>query len=106
MNVKCLDLVKMYGKRPRKLLNKINENKEINIKDLPKFFFLGKSVLNSLCNLFNNKFHRTNLRLGISQNESGKTVKPSMVLIQFNDKLKILHVGSNDEKRFVIIFSY
>lgn len=35
VNVIWLVLVKMYGKRPRKLLNKIRENKEINIKVVP-----------------------------------------------------------------------
>ena len=35
VNVIWLVLVKIYGKRPRKLLNKINVNKEINIKVVP-----------------------------------------------------------------------
>jgi hypothetical protein len=33
--VKCLVLVKIYGNKPIKLLNKIIENREINIKVIP-----------------------------------------------------------------------
>lgn len=67
VNVKWLDLVKIYGNSPRKLLNKIIENKEINIKDLPIFIFPINNVLNSEYNLLITIFHITNLRLGINQ---------------------------------------
>jgi hypothetical protein len=33
--VRCLVLVKMNGNNPRKLLNRIRENSEINMKVLP-----------------------------------------------------------------------
>jgi hypothetical protein len=44
----CLDLVKIYGNNPRKLLNIIKENNEIKIKVVPLILF-PISVLNSLC---------------------------------------------------------
>lgn len=46
--VKCLVLVKIYGNNPRKLLNKIIENKEININVLPLCPVVPNKVLNSL----------------------------------------------------------
>lgn len=45
--VKCLDAVKIYGNRPMKLLNKINKNNEINIKDLPLKESVPSNSLNS-----------------------------------------------------------
>lgn len=45
----CLDLVKIYGNKPRTLLNKIRANKEIKINEFPKLFFeLPIKSLNSL----------------------------------------------------------
>jgi hypothetical protein len=35
VNARCLELVKMYGNSPIKLLNIINENTEIKMKVLP-----------------------------------------------------------------------
>ena len=35
-NTKCLDLVKIYGNNPRKLLSRMKINKEQNNNDLPK----------------------------------------------------------------------
>lgn len=43
-------------------------------------------------------------REGINQKEAGINIKPSIVLIQFNDKLKFVD-GSNLENKFAIIFS-
>lgn len=51
VNVKWLELVKMKGNSPRRLLNRIIENKEMNINDLPKFLLFTSRVLNSECNL-------------------------------------------------------
>jgi hypothetical protein len=45
--VKCLVLVKINGNNPRKLLNKISENCEMNIKVLP-LTLSPSNVLNSL----------------------------------------------------------
>jgi hypothetical protein len=35
VKTRCLELVKMYGNKPRKLLNKIIENIDTKIKVLP-----------------------------------------------------------------------
>lgn len=51
VNVKWLELVKMKGNSPRRLLNRIIENREMNINDLPKFLLFTSRVLNSECNL-------------------------------------------------------
>lgn len=44
----CLDLVKTYGKRPKKLLNTINANKLTKSIDVPTWDEDSKA-LNSLC---------------------------------------------------------
>jgi len=48
VNVMCLVLVKIYGKRPKKLLNKIRVNKEINMKVVPLYLVGPNKVLNSI----------------------------------------------------------
>jgi hypothetical protein len=45
--VKCLVLVKINGNSPRKLLNRIRENSEMNINVLP-LILSPRRVLNSL----------------------------------------------------------
>lgn len=45
----CLVLVKMYGNNPKKLLKRINLNKEIKIKVVPLNLEIPSSVLNSKC---------------------------------------------------------
>jgi hypothetical protein len=45
--VKCLVLVKINGNNPRKLLNRIRENSDINMNVLP-LILSPRSVLNSL----------------------------------------------------------
>lgn len=47
--VMCLVLVKMYGNNPKKLLKRINLNKEIKIKVVPLNLEIPSSVLNSKC---------------------------------------------------------
>lgn len=105
VRVRCLVLVKIYGNSPKKLLNKINENKEIKIKALPGFLFGPKRVLNSLNNKNRLLFHKKLLREGINQKEQGIRFKPINVLSQFKERLKIEVEGSNTENRFVIIFN-
>lgn len=51
VKVKWLVLVKIYGNKPKKLLNKINENKEIKINVLPLKELGPNKVLNSECNV-------------------------------------------------------
>lgn len=67
VNVKWLVLVKMYGNNPIKLLNKINENKEIKIKVDPLCPNGPKRVLNSLCKVIKILFQIKWNRDGISQ---------------------------------------
>jgi hypothetical protein len=64
--VKCLVLVKVNGNNPRKLLNIINENSEMNIKVLP-LILSPSSVLNSLWSFINSIFHAIVCREGINQ---------------------------------------
>ena len=59
----------MYGNNPKKLLNKINENKEINIKEFPFLLFGPNNVLNSLCSVVKIKFHIMFIREGKNQKE-------------------------------------
>jgi hypothetical protein len=54
--VKCLVLVKINGNSPRKLLNRIRENSEMNINVLP-LILSPRRVLNSLWSFINNVFH-------------------------------------------------
>lgn len=102
---RCLVLVKTYGNRPKKLLNKINENKEMNRKVLPLLaLFSPKRVLNSLCSFVNNVFHSSGYREGINHILIGIRVNPRKVLSQFKDRLRLLVDGSNTENKFLIIF--
>jgi hypothetical protein len=63
--VKCLVFVKMTGNTPRKLLNRINENSEMNIKVLP-LILTPSSVLNLLWSFINSIFHAIVCREGIN----------------------------------------
>lgn len=99
-----LVLVKIYGKRPSKLLNIIMENNEIKINVLPLYGEFIR-ILNSMCSLLIISIHKRFNRDGINQNIDGINIKPINVLVQFNDKLKVEVAGSNTENRLVIIFN-
>lgn len=105
VKVRCLDLVKIYGNNPRKLLNRIIENKLINRNVLPLNLLFPKRFLNSLCKVKVIIVHKKVIRDGINQKDSGKIIKPKNVLSQFKDKLKIDDDGSNTENKFIIIFN-
>ncbi len=98
-----LELVKIYGNNPKKLLNKIIENKAINIKVLPLNFELIR-ILNSLWSLIIIWAQIKLNREGINQNIDGINKIPKKVLNQFNDKFNIEVEGSNTENKLVIIF--
>lgn len=100
-----LVLVKIYGNNPIKLLNIINENKEIKIKVLPLWELGPSKGLNSLCKVSKILFQIILYREGISQYKEGINKSPTIVDNQFNDKLKILEEGSNTENKLVIIFN-
>ena len=99
-----LVLVKIYGNSPKKLLNRIYVNKEINIKVVPLKLLGPISILNSLCNVIKILFQKIFNRDGINQKIIGKNKIPKIELIQFRDKLKIFVEGSKIENKFIIIF--
>jgi len=100
----CLDAVKIYGKSPRKLFIRMKVRRPINNRDLPFIEFSPKRFLNSKCNFFIKKFTKIIILLGGAQNIGVKINIIIIDLIQFIDK-KIDDVGSNTEKRLVIIFN-
>jgi len=67
---KCLELVKMYGNRPKKLFKAINRRIVINIKVLPKEYSPNK-ILNSLWRIFINILNVVINRLFNSQSLLG-----------------------------------
>lgn len=105
VKVKWLVLVKIYGNNPIKLLNRIIENKEINIKVDP-FDPIGPNrVLNSLWRVNKILFQKIWYREGINQYIDGIIKIPIKVLNQLSERLKILDDGSNTENKLVIIFN-
>lgn len=67
-NARCLELVKIYGINPIKLLIKMNKNKEIVINVIPSEL-TPKSNLNSLCNFWVILRYNVLIRLGKIQYE-------------------------------------
>jgi hypothetical protein len=61
--------VKIYGNKPKKLLNKIIEKREIKINALPVFPVGLNRVLNSLKRVIRILFQKILMRDGIIQNE-------------------------------------
>lgn len=104
VNARCLVLVKMYGNNPMKLLNSIIIKIEMKMNVVPLNELGPNNVLNSLCRVKFSLFQIMLIRDGVSQNNDGINNNPRNVLVQFNDKLKMLVDGSNVENRFVIIF--
>jgi len=105
VNVRCLVLEKMYGNNLRKLLNKMNENREMKISVLPFILLIFNRILNSLCNVDVTLIHIRLIRDGINQNILGRNKSPRSLLVQFSDKF-VLVAGSNVENKFVIIFNW
>ena len=105
VRVKWLVLVKIYGNRPKKLLNKIIENRDTKMNVLPLWFESFNRVLNSLWRVNKILFQIMLYRDGIIQYIDGIISNPINVLSQFNERLKILEEGSNTENKLVIIFS-
>lgn len=103
--VKWLVLVKIYGNKPIKLLNKINEKREIKMKVIPFILDGPSNVLNSLWRLMIKEFHKILIREGSIQKEYGIIKIPINVLSQFKDKFNRVVEGSNIENKLVIIFS-
>lgn len=106
VNAKCLVLVKIYGNRPIKLLNIIMLKIEMNINVDPLIDLGPNNVENSLWRVKFILFHIVLIRDDKSQNIDGININPINVLVQFNDRLKILVDGSKVENKFVIIFKF
>lgn len=100
-----LVLVKIYGNNPKKLLNKIKVNKEININVVPLNLLIPNNVLNSECKIKKILFQNMEIREGKNQNIIGKNKIPNIVLSQLKEILKILVEGSKIENKFIIIFN-
>lgn len=101
--VRCLVLVKIYGRRPSLLLKTINENRVTKIIVLPTGEF-AKRILNSLWSVSNTLNQSKDHRDGIIQYKAGINISPKKVETQFNDRPIIEETGSKTENRFVIIF--
>lgn len=96
--------MKIYGNNPKKLLNKIKEKRDTNIKVLPLILKFLIKILYSLCKVIIILIHKIFNREGISQNIEGIIKIPIKDLNQFNDKLKFV-AGSKEENKLAIIFN-
>lgn len=100
-NIICLEAVKINGNNPRKLLNKINLNKDKMIIELGEFFFkIVKISDKSDLNINENNIVN---REWFCQKNEGKIISPSDTDIQLMGRFKILDDGSKIENKFVII---
>jgi hypothetical protein len=90
--------VKIIENSPRKLLNRTNENIEMNIKVLP-LILSPSSVLNSLRCFINSVFHVIVCREGLNNIFIEMNIIHKNVLVQFIDIFIIIVVGSNRENR-------
>ena len=67
VRVMCLDAVKMYGNRPRKLFTIIKKNRAIKIKDLPTKDDGPRRVLNSLLIFLMRDSIKIKILVGVTQ---------------------------------------
>lgn len=104
VRVICLEAVKIYGNKPKKLFIKINTNNEIKIIEDPWLDEGPRSILNSMCNFLREELIVNENFLGINQNTGRVKINTNKDLIQFNDKFKFAE-GSNTENKFVIILN-
>lgn len=102
--VRWLEDVKIYGNKPKKLLNKINKNKAINMKDLPWNADGPNSSLNSECNFEVIELNNVIYLLLINQYDGIKNIIINDILIQLKGSNNLV-AGSKTENKLVIIFS-
>ncbi len=100
---RCLVLVKIYGKRPKVLLNTIREKRVTKIIVPPSAEFASR-ILNSLCKVSKTLNQSNDQREGIIQYKAGMNKRPKKVEIQFKERSIIDDMGSKTENKFVIIF--
>lgn len=98
-----LEVEKIYGKSPKKLLKKININNVININDGDLIFLILNNIKISLLRLLNNFNIIILIRLGISHKKFGIIIIIKILAIQFKFKLKIIVDGSKILNKFIII---
>lgn len=94
----------MYGNNPKKLLNKINKNKAMNMKDLPWNADGPSSSLNSECNFEVTKLNSVIYLLLINQYDGINKIIISDILIQLKGSNSLV-AGSKTENKLVIIFN-
>jgi hypothetical protein len=81
--------VKIYGNRPRKLLNRISENNDTNKNVLPLLiFFNPKSVLNSLLNIKLPKAREAEMCV---REGAASAARPRMLTASRKHWLQLLH---------------
>lgn len=102
--VKCLVLVKIYGKSPKLLLNTINENKVTKII-VPPTGEEANKILNSPWRVVNTLDQSIDQREGIIQYKDGINKRPIKVESQLRGRCKIEDMGSKTENKLVIIFN-
>ena len=103
VRVMCLEAVKIYGNKPKKLFITIKINKAINMKEEPWKAVGPSRVLNSLWSLITVLFIIRENFLGVNQKIGSENVKINNELNQLRGRLK-LAAGSKTLNKFVIMF--
>ena len=100
----CLLLVKIYGNKPIKLLNRIKKKILIKIKIVPWITDSPKTAFNSFSKKKTILVKDLDIWEFINQNIWGIKITPIKIANQFNIKFKdkIFTDGSNEENRFII----
>lgn len=101
---KWLEAVNTYGASPKKLLNRINKNREIKISVCPWAPPVPTRVLNSMWSWL--KIRSKNLveRLLPTQKLHGRANNPTKIANQFSGRVSI-EEGSKIENKLAIIFN-
>jgi Zn finger protein HypA/HybF involved in hydrogenase expression len=97
--------VKIYGDRPKELLNAMNNKRLVNIRVV--FLKIGwlRRIVNSLLIFFLIKWNRVSCREMKNQKRQGIIMIGKIILNQLRFIFKILVEGSNVENKLVIIVS-
>ena len=104
VKIKCLELVKIYGNSPKKLLDTIIKNRAMNLSVEPLKEEGPKRVLNSEWRIWKTFSIIKWIRLGVNQSR-GLTITNKIRLLVQLELLLIEDAGSNTENRLVIIFN-
>jgi hypothetical protein len=104
VKIKWLELVKIYGNKPKKLLNTIMRNKAKKLIVLPLKEEGPNKVLNSECRIDKVLIEIKWIRLGVNQIRGLINIIKMTLLVQL-EVLLIEDAGSKTENRLVIIFN-